>query len=108
MRKTAFYPKLAAQNIRRSRQFYLPFILTCILTTAMFYIMCFLTYNPATVALDQADATQRTALLTEAAQNLAGRLLPALAALPQEDNELLRDGMTESDFTAFLDLLNAL
>lgn len=51
MRKTAFYPKLAAQNIRRSRQFYLPFILTCILTTAMFYIMCFLTYNPATVAL---------------------------------------------------------
>ena len=64
--------------------------------------------KPATVALDQADATQRTALLTEAAQNLAGRLLPALAALPQEDNELLRDGMTESDFTAFLDLLNAL
>lgn len=64
--------------------------------------------NPTTVALDQADATQRTALLTEAAQNLAGRLLPALAALPEEDNGLLRDGMSDTDFAAFLALLNAL
>lgn len=45
MRKSAFYPKLAFMNIRRNGQFYLPFILTCIATTAMFYIMCFLTYN---------------------------------------------------------------
>jgi len=48
MRKTAFYPKLACQNIRRNKQFYLPFILTCIATTAMFYIMCFLTFNEGT------------------------------------------------------------
>lgn len=48
MRKTAFYPQLAAQNIRRNKQFYLPFILTCIATTAMFYIMCFLTFNKGT------------------------------------------------------------
>lgn len=45
MRKSVFYPKLAFLNIRRNSQFYLPFILTCIATTAMFYIMCFLTYN---------------------------------------------------------------
>ncbi len=45
MRKTAFYPKLASQNIRRNKQFYLPFILTCIATAALFYIMCFLTFN---------------------------------------------------------------
>lgn len=45
MRKSVFYPTLAAQNIRRNRQFYLPFILTCIATCAMFYIMCFLTFN---------------------------------------------------------------
>lgn len=51
MRKSAFYPKLAAQNIRRNRQFYLPFILTCIATAAMFYIMCFLAYSPATIGL---------------------------------------------------------
>ena len=45
MRKSAFYTKLACQNILRNKQFYFPFILTCIATTAMFYIMCFLTYN---------------------------------------------------------------
>ncbi len=54
MRKSAFYPKLAIQNVRRNRQFYLPFILTCIATTAMFYIMCFLAYNPATKGLHEA------------------------------------------------------
>ena len=48
MRKTAFYPKLAVQNISRNKQFYLPFILTCIATTALFYIMCFLTFNQGT------------------------------------------------------------
>ncbi|MDR1132350.1 MAG: ABC transporter permease [Oscillospiraceae bacterium] len=45
MRKFMFYPLLAARNIRRNRQFYLPFILTCVATAAMFYIMCFLTLN---------------------------------------------------------------
>ncbi|MFB0921780.1 MAG: ABC transporter permease [Oscillospiraceae bacterium] len=54
MRKSVFYPRLAAQNIRRNRQFYLPFILTCVATTAMFYIMCFLAYNPATEGLHEA------------------------------------------------------
>lgn len=45
MRKTAFYPRLAGQNIHRNKQFYLPFLLTCIATTALFYILCFLTFN---------------------------------------------------------------
>ena len=54
MRKTALYPKLAAENIRRNKQFYLPFILTCVATAAMFYIMCFLAYNPATEGLHEA------------------------------------------------------
>lgn len=45
MRKTAFYPRLAAQNIRRNKQFYFPFLLTCIFTTSLFYILCFLTFN---------------------------------------------------------------
>lgn len=54
MRKSVFYPKLAVQNIRRNKQFYLPFILTCIATAAMFYIMCFLAYNPATEELHAA------------------------------------------------------
>lgn len=45
MRKTAFYPRLAIQNIRRNKQFYFPFLLTCIATVALFYILCFLTFN---------------------------------------------------------------
>jgi len=48
MRKSVLYPKLAFQNIRRNKQFYLPFILTCVATCAMFYIMCFLTFNKGT------------------------------------------------------------
>jgi len=55
MRKTAFYPKLAFQNITRNKQFYLPFILTCIATTAMFYIMCFLTFNQGTGNMQGAE-----------------------------------------------------
>ncbi len=34
-----FYPKLAAQNLRKNRQFYLPYILTVIGTAAAFYIL---------------------------------------------------------------------
>lgn len=45
MRKTAFYPRLAVQNILRNKQFYFPYLLTCITTTALFYILCFLTFN---------------------------------------------------------------
>ena len=48
MRKSVLYPKLAFQNIRRNKQFYLPFILTCVATCAMFYIMCFLAFNKGT------------------------------------------------------------
>lgn len=45
MTKT-FYPKLAASNIRKNRRTYIPYILTCILTVAMFYIVKSLSMNP--------------------------------------------------------------
>ena len=41
----AFYLRLAARNIRKNQQLYLPYLLTCILTGAMFYIMNALTLN---------------------------------------------------------------
>ena len=37
--KKLFYPKLAAQNLRKNRQFYLPYILTVVGTVAAFYIL---------------------------------------------------------------------
>ena len=45
MTKT-FYPKLAASNIKKNRKTYIPYILTCILTVAMYYIVKSLSMNP--------------------------------------------------------------
>lgn len=41
-----FYPKLALINIKKNGKFYYPYLLTCLFTVAMFYIMCFLVFNP--------------------------------------------------------------
>ncbi len=41
-----FFPKLAAENIRKNGKIYLPYILTCILTIAVFYIIKSLSLNP--------------------------------------------------------------
>lgn len=48
MNKAAFYPKLAMQNIGRNKQFYLPYLFTCLVSVAMFYVLCFLQENSAT------------------------------------------------------------
>lgn len=45
MTKT-FYPRLAASNMKKNRRTYIPYILTCILTVAMFYIVKSLSMNP--------------------------------------------------------------
>lgn len=45
MRKISFYPKLALNNIKSNRRFYFPYLLTCIFTVAMFYIVLFIRYN---------------------------------------------------------------
>lgn len=41
-----FYLKLAASNIKKNYKTYVPYILTCIITVAMFYIMKSLSLNP--------------------------------------------------------------
>jgi putative ABC transport system permease protein len=40
-----FYSKLAATNIKKNGRIYIPYILTCIFTISMFYIMLFLSIN---------------------------------------------------------------
>lgn len=40
------YTKLAITNIKNNKQFYFPYLLTGIITVAMFYIMCALESNP--------------------------------------------------------------
>lgn len=41
-----FYAKLAVSNIRKNSKTYIPYILTCIMTVMMFYIMKSLSVNP--------------------------------------------------------------
>ena len=46
MRKLSFFPKLAAQSIKNNRRFYVPYILTVLGTTAAFYILSALYFDP--------------------------------------------------------------
>lgn len=47
MNKTFFYPKLAMTNIKKNSKTYLPFLLSCIGTIMMFYILCSICNSPA-------------------------------------------------------------
>jgi len=44
--KRGFFLKLAAGNIKKNGKTYIPYILTCIMTVAMFYIVKSLSLNP--------------------------------------------------------------
>ena len=61
-----------------------------------------------TVNLDGAGTETLQSLLAEAAQNLAGKMVLAVAKLPEDDRALLKDGMTDQDYAAFEALLGAL
>ena len=61
--------------------------------------------NDVTVDLDASSPEELSALMGEMTQQLAGRLLKAAARLPQEATALLRDAMSETDYAAFLELL---
>ena len=41
-----FFPKLAAGNTRRNGKAYIPYLISCIMTVALFYIMVSLSMNP--------------------------------------------------------------
>ncbi|MDE5945695.1 MAG: FtsX-like permease family protein, partial [Oscillospiraceae bacterium] len=43
--KMSFYPKLALSNIKKNARSYIPYIITCIVTIAMYYIMKSLSLN---------------------------------------------------------------
>lgn len=60
--------------------------------------------SPQTIDLDSANNLEN--LLDELRQNLAGKLLAALAQLPEENTALLRDLLSEADYAAFLTMVN--
>lgn len=45
--KKGFYVRLAANNIRKNGQLYIPYIFTCVLSVVMFYVMMSLSLDPA-------------------------------------------------------------
>ena len=45
MRKSGFFPRLALVNLVRNGRFYGPYLLSCLVTAAMYYILMFLAYN---------------------------------------------------------------
>lgn len=51
-----FYTKLALTNINKHRKTYIPYVLTCISTIAMFYMMHFLSGNPGLKEMSGGDS----------------------------------------------------
>ncbi|MCI9332136.1 MAG: FtsX-like permease family protein [Oscillibacter sp.] len=45
MRKSGFFPRLALVNLARNGRFYGPYLLSCVVTAAMYYILVFLAFN---------------------------------------------------------------
>lgn len=60
------------------------------------------------VDLDSASSAEMDELMGEMAQRLAGRLLVALASLPEEDSALIRDNLSVEDYATFLSLVDGL
>ena len=53
----AIYPRLAFDGIRKNKRLYLPYILTCIGTVTMFYIIHHLAAMPALKSMPGGDST---------------------------------------------------
>jgi len=51
-----FYPKLAVVNIKKNSKFYFPYLLTCVLTSGMFYIMCMIAVSEGINSMMGAEA----------------------------------------------------
>lgn len=50
-----FYPKLALSNMKKNGKFYLPYMITCIITVAMFYIMGSIVTDPGIKKIPHAE-----------------------------------------------------
>lgn len=66
---TLFYPKLALSNIKKNLKLYLPYILTCIFTSAMYYIICSLSKNSG---LEQLKGGQTVSFVLQFGVNIIG------------------------------------
>lgn len=58
--RTGFYPRLAATGLSKNRRLYLPYLLTCLGITAMYYIILALSRSTLLAAMDGGDTVQMT------------------------------------------------
>ena len=54
-----FFLRLAADNIKKNKKTYIPYILTCILTISMYYIVKSLSLNPGVEKIGRASCRER-------------------------------------------------
>lgn len=59
----SFFSKLAVSNMKKNSKTYIPYILTCILTVAMFYLVESLSMNPGLKKMAGADTVSYTMFL---------------------------------------------
>lgn len=60
--RRGFYWRVAAVNLRKNKRAYLPYLLTCILTAAMFYMICSIAGNSALPKLKRGSAVMESIL----------------------------------------------
>lgn len=54
--KTSYYPKLAFEGIKKNKKMYFPYILTCILSVSMFYIIKYLCVSKTIKQIPKTEA----------------------------------------------------
>ena len=69
-----FYPKLAATNIKKNAKTYVPYILTCIFTVAMFYMI-------RSLALNEGIAQMRGAAVVESMMDMGSWIVAIFAVI---------------------------
>lgn len=96
--KIGFYPRLAADGIRKNKRMYLPYILTCIGMVMMQYIIAFLQYSDTLSYLPGAD-------IARSMIGMGVRVISIFACifLFYTNSFLMRRRKKNSDFTTCLE-----
>ena len=79
-----FYLKLATTNIKKNAKTYVPYIITCILTISMFYIIGSLSNNPNLDKAAGTDSMRYILYLGVGMRNIRSYILILHKQLPYE------------------------
>ena len=80
MRKSGFFPRLALVNLMRNGRFYGPYLLSCGMTAAMYYILSYLTFSDIVASVRGAGYLQSLMYLGRLVVTLFSAVLLLYAA----------------------------